>query len=70
MATGVASLVCALIARVVDAERHPQVLTALAAVGVALISVAVWSSPEGRGGPASDIELLYLWPALFSAQYS
>ena len=69
VAAGAASLICALIARLVDAERHPQVLTALAAVGVALISVGIWSSPEGRGGPASDIELLYLWPALFSAYF-
>ena len=69
VAAGAASLICALITRLVDAERHPQVLTVLAAVGVALISVALWSSPEGRGGPASDIELLYLWPALFSAYF-
>lgn len=67
VAAGIGALICALIAHLVDAERHPRVLTVLAAIGVALISAAIWAGPERLGGPAPDIEMLYLWPALFAA---
>ena len=41
----------------------------VALLGVPLVSVAIWNSAEGHGGPAADIEVLYFWPALYAAHF-
>ena len=39
------------------------------AAGTVCVSFAIWFSPETRGGPAADIEILYLWGTLYSAYF-
>ncbi len=68
-AIGCATLVCAAIARFAGRRHLDWALTGVALLGVPLVSVAIWNSAEGHGGPAADIEVLYFWPALYAAHF-
>ena len=68
-AIGCAAFACAGVAMFADVERRPWVLTVMGAAGVPLVTAALWASAEANGGPAADIEVLYLWPALLAAHF-
>jgi diguanylate cyclase (GGDEF)-like protein len=46
-----------------------RTLRALGYLGTVLISACVYFSGESRGGPATDIEMLYLWVSIYAAYF-
>lgn len=64
-----ASACIALLMRLRAGRLPSWVLQLLLAAGTALISLDIWFSGEGHGGPAADNEMLYVWIALYGAYF-
>jgi diguanylate cyclase (GGDEF)-like protein/putative nucleotidyltransferase with HDIG domain len=68
-AVGTVTLTCTLVLYLFAEKLPVSALPWFAAVGTLCISLDIWFSPEGRGGPAADIEMLYLWVVLYGAYF-
>jgi diguanylate cyclase (GGDEF)-like protein/putative nucleotidyltransferase with HDIG domain len=66
------SLVSALIAALLRKFAHrmsPLQLQVLGFAGTALITLSVFFTGESKGAPATDIEMLYFWIAIYAAYF-
>jgi diguanylate cyclase (GGDEF)-like protein len=68
-AVGAVALICAGLLYCLQDRLPAGALPWFAAVGTLCVSLDIWFSPETRGGPAADIEMLYLWGVLYSAYF-
>jgi diguanylate cyclase (GGDEF)-like protein/putative nucleotidyltransferase with HDIG domain len=68
-AVGALALACALFLRLLQSRLPAGALPWFAAAGTLFVTLDIWFSPETHGGPASDIEILYLWGVLYSAYF-
>ena len=68
-AIGAFSFICAALLHLLRNRIPAGALPFFVAAGTVCVSFAIWFSPETRGGPAADIEILYLWGTLYSAYF-